>query len=306
MKKIMILCVVLMMMVVLPVGCQQMADPEVEHPDGEQGPVDNGEIEEVPGSEPDYADTIVLATTTSTYDSGLLNEIIPVFESGHGVEVDILSMGTGQAIEVGKRGDCDIILVHARDLEDKFVEEGYGTERRDVMSNDFVFLGPAGDPAEIKGSADLEEALQAMVDHMESEGVVFTSRGDNSGTHVKEKSLWPYANVEAEEQEWYTSLGQGMGDTLITTNEMAGYTMTDRGTYLSMMDNLPNLEIVFEGDELLANPYGIIPVNPEKHPGVNYEEAMLLVEFFISAEAQEMIGEFGKDTFGQALFFPDA
>ena len=283
-----------------------MADPEVEYSDGDEGPVDNGEIKEVPGPEPEYADTIVLATTTSTYDSGLLNEIIPVFESRHGIEVDILSMGTGQAIEVGKRGDCDIILVHARDLEDKFVEEGYGTERRDVMYNDFVFLGPAGDPAEIKGSADLEEALQVMVEHMESERVVFTSRGDNSGTHVKEESLWSYANVEAEEQEWYTSLGQGMGDTLITTNEMAGYTLTDRGTFLSMMDNLPNLEIVFEGDELLANPYGIIPVNPAKHPGVNYEEAMLLVDFFISEEAQEMIGEFGKDTFGQPLFFPDA
>lgn len=280
-----------------------MADPEVEYSDGDEGPVDNGEIKEVPGPEPEYADTIVLATTTSTYDSGLLNEIIPVFESRHGIEVDILSMGTGQAIEVGKRGDCDIILVHARDLEDKFVEEGYGTERRDVMYNDFVFLGPAGDPAEIKGSADLEEALQVMVEHMESERVVFTSRGDNSGTHVKEESLWSYANVEAEEQEWYTSLGQGMGDTLITTNEMAGYTLTDRGTFLSMMDNLPNLEIVFEGDELLANPYGIIPVNPAKHPGVNYEEAMLLVDFFISEEAQEMIGEFGKDTFGQPLFF---
>ncbi len=305
MKKILILCVVLIIMMV-PVGCQQMADPEVEYSDGDEGPVDNGEIKEVPGPEPEYADTIVLATTTSTYDSGLLNEIIPVFESRHGIEVDILSMGTGQAIEVGKRGDCDIILVHARDLEDKFVEEGYGTERRDVMYNDFVFLGPAGDPAEIKGSADLEEALQVMVEHMESERVVFTSRGDNSGTHVKEESLWSYANVEAEEQEWYTSLGQGMGDTLITTNEMAGYTLTDRGTFLSMMDNLPNLEIVFEGDELLANPYGIIPVNPAKHPGVNYEEAMLLVEFFISEEAQEMIGEFGKDTFGQPLFFPDA
>lgn len=305
MKKILILCVVLIIMMV-PVGCQQMADPEVEYSDGDEGPVDNGEIKEVPGPEPEYADTIVLATTTSTYDSGLLNEIIPVFESRHGIEVDILSMGTGQAIEVGKRGDCDIILVHARDLEDKFVEEGYGTERRDVMYNDFVFLGPAGDPAEIKGSADLEEALQVMVEHMESERVVFTSRGDNSGTHVKEESLWSYANVEAEEQEWYTSLGQGMGDTLITTNEMAGYTLTDRGTFLSMMDNLPNLEIVFEGDELLANPYGIIPVNPAKHPGVNYEEAMLLVDFFISEEAQEMIGEFGKDTFGQPLFFPDA
>lgn len=302
MKKILILCVVLIIMMV-PVGCQQMADPEVEYSDGDEGPVDNGEIKEVPGPEPEYADTIVLATTTSTYDSGLLNEIIPVFESRHGIEVDILSMGTGQAIEVGKRGDCDIILVHARDLEDKFVEEGYGTERRDVMYNDFVFLGPAGDPAEIKGSADLEEALQVMVEHMESAGVVFTSRGDNSGTHVKEESLWSYANVEAEEQEWYTSLGQGMGDTLITTNEMAGYTLTDRGTFLSMMDNLPNLEIVFEGDELLANPYGIIPVNPAKHPGVNYEEAMLLVDFFISEEAQEMIGEFGKDTFGQPLFF---
>ncbi len=141
---------------------------------------------------------------------------------------------------------------------------------------------------------------------MERENIVFTSRGDNSGTHNKEKNLWPSAGIEVEGQEWYTSLGQGMGDTLITTNEMRGYTLTDRGTYLAMQNNLPNLEIVYEGDDALFNPYGIIPVNPEKHSGINHQEAMLLVEFFVSNEVQEMIGEFGKDTYGQPLFFPDA
>lgn len=297
-KRALILLMALLMLVF--VGCQQTGESDTN------ATPDNGESDQ---AEAEYADTIVLATTTSTYDSGLLQEILPVFEAEYGIKVDVISVGTGQAIEIGKRGDCDVILVHARNLEDQFVEEGYGTERWDVMYNDFVFLGPSGDPGEIYGSASLEEAINKMVEHMEKDNIPFTSRGDNSGTHNKEKGLWPLAGFEVEEvekKEWYTSLGQGMGDTLIATNEMVGYTLTDRGTYLSMMDNLPNLEIVFEGDDNLFNPYGIIPINPEKHPGVNYEEAMLLVEFFISDETQEMIGEFGKAEYGQPLFFPNA
>lgn len=260
-----------------------------------------------PNNAGDESSTLILATTTSTYDSGLLHELLPEFEAAHNIEVDVISVGTGQAIELGKRGDSDIILVHARNLEDQFVAEGYGTQRWDVMYNDFVILGPKGDPGNIYASADLTAAIENMRNHMESEGITFQSRGDNSGTHNKEKSIWPLVGIDNfEEQEWYNSLGQGMGDTLIATNEMRGYTLTDRGTYLSMMNNLPNLEIIFEGDDDLFNPYGIIPVNPEKHSGINYDGAMLLVEFFISAETQEKIGEFGKDTFGQPLFFPDA
>jgi len=299
MKKFILLLTVLMIITVVLAGCQQ---PAGERAGGARG----NEPSKNKGTASEYAGAILLATTTSTYDSGLLHELLPLFKSSYGIEVEVLSVGTGQAIAIGKRGDCDIILVHARDLEDQFVEEGYGTERWDVMCNDFVFLGPAGDPGQIGGSASLDEALNRMVEHIKSENIVFTSRGDNSGTHNKEKSLWPLAGIDAEGEEWYASLGQGMGETLITTNEMRGYTMTDRGTYLSMKDKLPNLEIVFEGDEALANSYGIIPVNPEKHRGVHYEEAMLLVEFFISDEVQQMIGEFGTDTFGHPLFFPDA
>lgn len=258
-------------------------------------------------NEEEETTTMVLATTTSTYDSGLLHEVLPIFEEKHNIEVDVISVGTGQAIETGERGDCDIILVHARELEDQFVEEGYGTQRKDVMYNDFVILGPEDDPAEIYESTNISEALQNIAEHAESEDVRFLSRGDNSGTHTKEINLWELAGFDDyHEREWYDSLGQGMGDTLIAANEMQGYVLSDRGTYLSMEDNLPNLEIVFEGDNELANPYGIIPVNPDKHSGVKNEEAELMVDFFTSEGTQEIIGEFGKEEFGQPLFFPDA
>jgi len=254
----------------------------------------------------DEASTMVLATTTSTYDSGLLDKLLPVFEEEHNIEVDVISVGTGQAIETGERGDCDIILVHARELEDQFVADGYGTQRHDVMYNDFVILGPEGDPAGIYDSSDITEALENIVEHAEEE-VRFLSRGDGSGTHVKEQNLWELAGVDDHsDREWYDSLGQGMGDTLVATNEMQGYALADRGTYLSMEDNLPNLEIVFEGDDELANPYGIIPVNPEEHAAVKHEEAKLMVEFFTSDKAQEIIGEFGIEEYGEPLFFPDA
>ncbi len=259
------------------------------------------------GEEGEEAAEMVLATTTSTYDSGLLHEIIPIFEEEYNMEVDIISVGTGQAIETGKRGDCDIILVHARELEDQFVEDGYGTERWDVMYNNFVILGPEGDPAGIYDSADVSEALHSIAEHAENEGVSFLSRGDDSGTHTKELNLWNLAGLgDHDEQEWYDALGQGMGDTLIAANEMQGYVLADRGTFLSMEDSLPNLEIVFEGDDELANLYGIIPVNPDKHDGIKHEEAMLMVDFFTSDEIQEEIGEFGVDEFGEPLFFPDA
>ena len=250
---------------------------------------------------------LILATTTSTYDSGLLHHLLPEFEEENHVDVDIISVGTGQAIETGKMGDCDIILVHARQPEDEFVAEGYGTQRWDVMYNDFVYLGPESAPAEITNSANLEEAILAMVAHIEGEGLNFVSRGDNSGTHVKESNLWSVAGLDnVTDENWYNSIGQGMGDTLVAANEMSGYTMADRGTYLSMKDNLPNLRIVYEGDEDLFNPYGIIPVNPEKHSHVKHDTAMLLVEFITAPETQEKIGEFGIEDYGQPLFFPGA
>lgn len=258
-------------------------------------------------SEQDKQEEMILATTTSTYDSGLLHYLLPIFEEEYNINVHIISVGTGQAIETGRRGDCDIILVHARNLEDEFVEDRYGSDRYDVMYNDFIYLGIEDDPAEIYESGNIKEALETMVDHMKDEGLEFVSRGDNSGTHNKEFSLWPLIGIdEPGDESWYMSVGQGMGDTLVTANEIRGYTLTDRGTYLSMKDNLPNLEIVFEGDEELANPYGIIPVNPETHSHVKYDEAMLMVEFFTSDKVQEKISEFGIDEYGQPLFFPNA
>ncbi len=272
-------------------GCETEPDPEAE-PEKEF----NQEVIE-----------ITLATTTSTYDSGLLHEILPEFEEAHNIQVNIISLGTGQAIETGKRGDCDIILVHARDLEEQFVENGYGTERFDVMYNEFVLVGPEGDPGSVYDSVDITEALDNIVAHTSAEEVPFLSRGDDSGTHTKEMNLWELAGYDQiTEEEWYDSMGQGMGDTLIVTNERQGYVLADRGTFLSMEDKLPNLEIVFDEDDELANPYGIIPVNPDEHPHVKHEEAQLMVEFFTSEETQQKISEYGIDEYGEPLFFPDA
>lgn len=248
---------------------------------------------------------LMLATTTSTYDSGLLHFLFPDFEAATGIDIDIVSVGTGQAIEIGKRGDADILLVHERSLEDAFVADGYGTQRWDVMYNEFLYLGNPDGPAWT--GMPITQALQNMMETMETQGWHFVSRGDDSGTHVKELSLWPLAgqdNVEA--QDWYLSTGQGMGDVLITANEMGAYVMTDRGTYLAMQKNLPNLGIVFEGDENLFNPYGIIPVDPDRHPHVKHQEAMRLVEFFVSDKTQARIAEYGREDFGQPLFFADA
>ncbi|WP_408955861.1 substrate-binding domain-containing protein [Natroniella sp. ANB-PHB2] len=252
----------------------------------------------------EVTEKLTLATTTSTYDSGLLRELIPQFESENGYEVDIIVVGTGQALEIGRRGDADIIFVHAEELEKEFVAEGYGTERTYVMYNDFVVLGPENDPANIKGTDDLGVALQKIEETgLEGESS-FASRGDDSGTHTKEMNLWVAYGIGVD-GDWYNSLGQGMGDTLITANEMQSYTLADRGTFLSMEDHLANLDIVFEGNEELFNPYGIIPINPNQH-NVNYEGAEELVEFFVRADIQEKIGEFGKVFFEQSLFFPDA
>ncbi len=299
---VLLMLLMLLLFLCFIVGCNTNtpdADPETKEETEEI--TENDSAGDVSGG------TMILATTTSTYDSGLLGEILPIFEEIHNIKVEVISVGTGQAMKIGQRGDCDIILVHARALEDRFVADGYGTQRRDVMYNDFVFLGPADDPAGLAGSANLTEALENMTAHLEAEGINFLSRGDNSGTHNKEIALWPIAGIDDfESREWYNSMGQGMGDTLIAANEMQGYALTDRSTYLSMKGNLPNLGIVFAGDDNLFNPYGIIPVNPALHEGVKHDKAMLLVEFFISEDIQQKIGEYGVEEFGQPLFFPDA
>ena len=251
-----------------------------------------------------------LATTTSTADSGLLDAILPAFEEEHNARVDVVAVGTGQAIELGEAGDADVILVHARAREDAFVAEGHGTHRYDVMVNDFVIVGPAADPAGVAGIPDAAGALAAIAGN----GAPFASRGDDSGTHTKELSLWEAAAITPDPAgDWYHSLGQGMGETLIFANESGAYTLTDRGTYLSMGDSLPNLIIVVGGDNIdanadpaLLNPYGVIPVNPEKSEAINGELAEAFAGWLTAPETQEQIGRFGAEQFGQPLFYPDA
>lgn len=251
-----------------------------------------------------------LATTTSTADSGLLDAILPDFESTHNAQVDVVAVGTGQAIEIGEAGDADVILVHARAREDAFVEEGHGGPRADVMYNDFIIVGPAEDPAGIKGMATAAEAFTAIA----SAGAPFASRGDDSGTHTKELSIWEKAGITPDPAGgWYNSLGQGMGETLTYANEAGAYTLTDRGTFLSQKDNLPDLAVMVggesiaeNGDPSLLNPYGVIPVNPEKSELINAELATAFVEWITSPETQQAIGAYGVDTFGQPLFYPNA
>lgn len=258
------------------------------------------------GGEPEV---LRLATTTSTDNSGLLDAILPAFEEAYNAQVDVVAVGTGQAIALGEAGDADVILVHARSREDAFVEAGHGTARYDVMYNDFVIVGPTADPANIRGMTLGSEALATIAKSEAS----FASRGDDSGTHTKERSLWEAAGLTADpEGDWYNSLGQGMGATLQFANETNAYTLTDRGTYLSMRDNLPNLELLVggasideNGDPALLNPYGVIPVNPDKG-NINDELAADFVTWLTSLETQEVIGEFGADAFGQPLFYPDS
>jgi len=254
--------------------------------------------------------TLRLATTTSTDDSGLLDAILPDFESQYNAKVEVIAVGTGQAIELGTNGDVDVVLVHARAREDEFVANGDGVNRLDVMYNDFVIVGPPDDPAGVKGIALGKDALAKIAEA----GAGFASRGDDSGTHTKEKSLWTAAGITPDaDSGWYFSLGQGMGETLTFANEKPAYTITDRGTWLSQKDNLPNLEVMVGGasidenkDKSLYNPYGVIPVNPEKHDGVNFELATQFAEWITSVDTQAAIGAYGKDTFGQSLFYPSA
>jgi tungstate transport system substrate-binding protein len=251
-----------------------------------------------------------LATTTSTDDSGLLDAILPVFEEEYNARVDVIAVGTGQALELGANGDVDVVLVHARAREDAFVEAGEGLNRLEVMYNDFVLVGPAADPAGVRGVTLAQDALAAIA----AAQAVFVSRGDDSGTHTKEKSLWTAAGLEpAADSGWYLSIGQGMGETLIFANERQGYTLADRATWLARQAGLPNLVLVVGGatigenqDPALLNPYGIIAVNPARHDGLNFDLATDLANWITSVPTQELIGNFGQDEYGQPLFYPSS
>ncbi len=242
--------------------------------------------------------TIRLSTTTSTESSGLLKHLLPAFEAKTNSKVHVISVGTGKALELAKNGDVDVTLVHARASEDKFVAEGHGVNRRDVMYNDFIIVGPTSDPAGIKGGKDVLKAMKQLVDKKAR----FISRGDNSGTDQMERGYWKEINAKPEGSA-YVSAGLGMGEVLTMAGEMQAYTLTDRATYIAYRDRT-GLAIAVEGDPKMFNPYGIIAVNPSKYPTINHKGAMQLIDWITSNEGQKLIASFKID--GQQLFFPSA
>lgn len=241
---------------------------------------------------------IRLATTTSTDNSGLLAKLLPPFEARTGTKVHVIAVGTGKALRMGQEGDVDVVLVHARPAEDAFMEAGYGVNRRDVMYNDFVIVGPASDPAGIRGLSDATEALKRIA----AKQAVFISRGDDSGTHKKERALWSDAGVQPG-GEWYREAGQGMGKVLQMAGELDAYTLADRGTWLAYSGKLP-LEVLTEGDRRLFNPYGVMAVNPQRYPDTNYMGALELIAWITSPEGQAIIRDFTIND--QPLFTPVA
>jgi tungstate transport system substrate-binding protein len=245
--------------------------------------------------------TIILATTTSTQDSGLLDVLLPVFEKKTGYFVKTIAVGSGQAMAMGQKGEADVLLVHSPAAEKKFVAEGYGVNRRLVMHNDFIIVGPPEDPAKIKGTKLASEAFKKIG----LARALFLSRSDKSGTHVKEMDIWKAAAINPEGEKWYQQTGLGMGQTLSVAAEKKGYTLTDRGTYLALKKNL-GLDILVEGDAILLNIYHVIEVNPGKWPKVNNAGAKAFSDFMVSKETQGIIKTFGMDKFGSPLFFPDA
>jgi tungstate transport system substrate-binding protein len=243
---------------------------------------------------------VILATTTSTQDSGLLDVLIPMFEKQTGYQVKPIAVGTGQSLALGARGEADVVLVHAPDSEKTWMAEGNGTARLLVMHNDYVVVGPADDPAKAKGAA-AADALKRIA----QAGAPFISRGDNSGTHQAELAIWKAAGVEAKGQAWYQESGQGMGATLNIANEKGGYTLTDRSTFLARRATL-QLAILVEGSKELLNVYHVMPVNQQKFPTVNVAGGQAFADFMVSREAQEAVKSYGMDRYGQPLFFADA
>ncbi len=243
---------------------------------------------------------LILATTTSTQDSGLLDVLIPIFEKKTGYFVKTIAVGSGQAMAMGQKGEADVLFVHSPDAEKKFMAEGSGVNRLLVMHNDFVVVGPPADPAAIKGTKSSTEGFKKI-----AAGALFLSRGDNSGTHAKEKGIWKAAGMNPEGQKWYQQTGLGMGQTLNVAAEKKGYSLADRGTWLALKKTL-GLDILMEGDPLLLNVYHIIQVNPARWPKVNADGAKAFSDFMVSAETQRIIATFGVDKYGSPLFFPDA
>jgi len=280
-------------------GCAQLGGSAGRADDG-----DSGGSEGTGTEQPAVAgETLTLTTTTSTFDTGLLDTIHPEFEEMYGVSVDAVAQGTGAALETARNGDSDVVMVHARGLEDEFMHNGFGINRRDLMFNDFVIVGPESDPAGIRGSGSATEALTAIADAE----ATFVSRGDNSGTHAKERNLWEAAGAEPG-GEWYRETGSGMGEALNQASQIGAYTLSDRGTFISQRSEV-DLAVLVEGPiedgpEILANPYGIMAANPGVHDNVNYDLAMAYIGWITSPGAQEAIADYRVDD--EQLFFPEA
>lgn len=244
---------------------------------------------------------VILATTTSTQDSGLLDVLIPVFEKKTGYFVKTIAVGSGQAMAMGRKGEADVLLVHSPEAEKKFVADGYGVNRRLVMHNDFIVVGPSTDPAKIKGGKSTTDAFKKIA----ATRSLFVSRGDNSGTHTKEKAIWKAAGVKCDGERWYQETGLGMGQTLNVAAEKMAYTLADRGTYLALKKRL-SLDVLTEGDTILLNIYHVIEPNPAKFPKVNGVGGKAFADFMVSKEGQDIVRTFGIEKFGSPMFFPDA
>ena len=243
---------------------------------------------------------LLLVSTTSTQDSGLLDVLLPAFTTKTGYNVQLVAVGSGQALKIAEQGNSDVILLHSPAAEKEFVANGFGIDRRLVMHNDFVIVGPPPDPAGIRATNPVEALKKIFASH-----VTFVSRGDDSGTHVKELALWKNAGLDPAGQDWYLETGQGQGATLTIASEKGAYALTDRGTFLAYKSNI-DLEILVEGDPFLLNVYHVITVNPEKWPNVNLEGAKAFADFITSSEGQDIIAGFGIEKYGQPLFLPDA
>ena len=248
------------------------------------------------GGTKEQAARLRLATTTSTENSGLLNVLLPPFEKESGIRVDVIAVGTGKALALGKNGDVDVLMVHARAREDAFIAAGYGVNRSNLMHNDFIIIGPKEDPAKIKGLTAAEAFKQ-----IKGTTSSFISRGDDSGTNIKEKFIWKEAGIDPS-GKWYKEAGQGMGAVITMANDMKAYTLSDRGTFLAMKDTIDSVVLV-QGDTDLFNPYGVIAVNPKKHDGINYSGAIKFIQYLTSKEGQDVIRSYKRK--GQQLFYPD-
>lgn len=286
---------IIMLLIVLLSACAVQPTPQAtaEVQPQEESPT---ELDEAPSGV-----RLILATTTSTRDSGLLDYILPDFQNESGVTVDVVAVGTGQALQLGEDGNADVLLVHARSLEDEFMAAGHGVRREDVMYNDFVIVGPPDDPAGIMGMNDAAAAFTKIAEAQ----APFVSRGDDSGTHTKEKAIWQTAGITPE-GDWYISAGQGMGAVLTMADEQQAYTLSDRATYLARTLEGTDLVIAVEGDPILFNPYGVIAVNPAKNDQINNALANQFIDWLVSLPVQEKIATFGVTEFGSPLFVPDS